>query len=426
MTALRFRFDWDPVDRSVRAPELRATWCRLELWVGNDCMTLVEDRTTGSVRHGSSLPLYPLAEWIAFNWWPLCFDSRDDAAPKRFSRRNIRSSGDGFLWPDCEFVPEGDATLLRWAGSSPTGSEVVRYLSRGARTVASSDVQEALAGIVEAVITRLAEEGITDTSLHKEWHALRSLDAGEEEFCRAAARLGLDPFSEGIDLAASLSEAAVAVDAALLDDFLDSAPPADLRGATTWVGTTLGHIFEPPEVAACFDLEQVDSAIQAVGTSADWRPWLAGYRAAHTLRESLELDPTRPFPDQVPVTHFDTERFHSFVATGRRFDSVAVAGIAAGWGASKRFAVARTLWHASRAARASAFLLTTSRSTSQSAGRAFAAELLAPAGGIRDLLGLDPAKAPPEEIERVADEFKVSSMVVKHQIDNQLLPSTDR
>jgi len=36
------------------------------------------------------------------------------------------------------------------------------------------------------------------------------------------------------------------------------------------------------------------------------------------------------------------------------------------------------------------------------------------------MLAPNPSKAPPEEIERVADELGASSMIVEHQIDNQL------
>ena len=101
MTAdLRFSIDWEPVDASIRAAELRATWCRFELWVDRNCVTLVEDSSTKSVRHGCSVSLYPVAEWIAFNWWSLCCDGREDGPPAQLARRNLRSAGDGFLWPE--------------------------------------------------------------------------------------------------------------------------------------------------------------------------------------------------------------------------------------------------------------------------------------------------------------------------------------
>lgn len=54
--------------QGVRAPELRSTWARLKAWLDDTCITLAEDVSTGSVRRSISVPLYPLAEWIAFNW----------------------------------------------------------------------------------------------------------------------------------------------------------------------------------------------------------------------------------------------------------------------------------------------------------------------------------------------------------------------
>src|SRR5215475_8996439 len=45
---LRFTIDWELVDASVRAPDLRATWCRFELWVDGECLTLAEDPATQS------------------------------------------------------------------------------------------------------------------------------------------------------------------------------------------------------------------------------------------------------------------------------------------------------------------------------------------------------------------------------------------
>ncbi len=76
---LRFRFDWEPVIEAVRAPELRSTWARLEAWVGDTCITLVEDVSTGSIRRSISVPLYPLAEWMAFNWWSIAADGRESS-----------------------------------------------------------------------------------------------------------------------------------------------------------------------------------------------------------------------------------------------------------------------------------------------------------------------------------------------------------
>src|SRR5438309_2067187 len=115
---LRFEWEWEPAP-AVKAPELRATWSRLELRVGDQCVTRVEDRESDSSRRSIFVPLYPLAEWIAYNWWLLKADARPQvhltrrrssgrAAPdaaSRFRRHTMREAGDGFLWPDLWIVP---------------------------------------------------------------------------------------------------------------------------------------------------------------------------------------------------------------------------------------------------------------------------------------------------------------------------------
>ncbi len=64
---LSLRSEWQDAP-GVRAAELRATWARLEIWAGDTCVTRVEDESP-SERRSIFVPLYPLAEWIAYNWW---------------------------------------------------------------------------------------------------------------------------------------------------------------------------------------------------------------------------------------------------------------------------------------------------------------------------------------------------------------------
>jgi hypothetical protein len=46
---LKIRWEWEAAP-SVRAPEHRATWARIEISVGSDYVTLVEDRASGGSR----------------------------------------------------------------------------------------------------------------------------------------------------------------------------------------------------------------------------------------------------------------------------------------------------------------------------------------------------------------------------------------
>jgi hypothetical protein len=125
---LNVRWEWESAPL-VRAPEHQATWARLEIWVGPDCVTLVEDRESQSSRHAIYCPLYPLAEWIAYNWWFLRADARPTPQLTRMGQRviesktgprgslnrhRLQSAGDGFSWPKLLLVPEGQSTRAAW------------------------------------------------------------------------------------------------------------------------------------------------------------------------------------------------------------------------------------------------------------------------------------------------------------------------
>jgi hypothetical protein len=79
MLDFRFQFEWEDSPR-VRAPELDATWARLEIYARDEPITKVEAKRAQSVRTGIYVPLYPIAEWIVANWWFLWDEWRADGA----------------------------------------------------------------------------------------------------------------------------------------------------------------------------------------------------------------------------------------------------------------------------------------------------------------------------------------------------------
>ncbi|MBW3575795.1 MAG: hypothetical protein KY450_13270 [Actinobacteria bacterium] len=203
---LNIRIEWQSGDRAVRSPELRETFARLEISVGDECVTLVQDLATGSVRRSVAVSVYPLAEWIAFSWWLLQYDGRPylDGPRRDLAAHSTSFAGDGFCWPDLRIVPEGDLVRLRWQRQTTHAGWPLRMLSGGGALTGRNQAVAALEGCVEAVLERLAEAGITDTALSEEWFNLRSLSAEEADLCRAIARLGLDPFAEGADLVSEI------------------------------------------------------------------------------------------------------------------------------------------------------------------------------------------------------------------------------
>src|SRR4051794_8689187 len=127
MDSLRFDIEWlDP--EGVKAPELAATWARLQIWVGGTCLTQLETSKTTAARRSLFCSVYPLAEWVAYNWWFLQADTRapvvserrllsalSNGSSKVWTRRhNLRSSGDGFFWPNLVIAPEGPYVQVEW------------------------------------------------------------------------------------------------------------------------------------------------------------------------------------------------------------------------------------------------------------------------------------------------------------------------
>ena len=70
MVRLSFDLDWMEAE-GVNGTELAATWASLRIRAGSATVTLALDERASTVRERLFVPLYPLAEWLATNWWAL-------------------------------------------------------------------------------------------------------------------------------------------------------------------------------------------------------------------------------------------------------------------------------------------------------------------------------------------------------------------
>jgi len=295
--ALQFRWEWEDAP-SVRSPELRATWARLEVWVADECVSRVEDVQSESARRSIHVPLYPLAEWIAYNWWLLRADGRpasllvrtgSAARPRSrardlLRRHSLRAAGDGFSWPDLVFVPEGSSTRLVWHPDRelPAG-HFVRFLSRGDKYLPAVEVERELSSLVESVLTRLSEQGVTATVLADEWAVIQRTDPEEEAFCLAAARLGLDPYAEIEDIADQVLRASSELGEDILEDFLNAVDPTHIAAALEWITEVRGmvaHGGAPIEETAWLRRQVRRQRPTSVGGH---RPWEIGWRQAREV-----------------------------------------------------------------------------------------------------------------------------------------------
>jgi hypothetical protein len=444
MPELAFDLEWmDP--GGAQGSELRATWARLEVLAGGEVITRVLDQQTRSVRDGLYLPLYPVAEWIASNWWRLLYEVRSPQAPEGngyASHHCLAEAGEGFAFPALFLEPQGENLRLSWSDRK-LDKVPLEFLGRGVRFLSRNEVQAALMEFVDAVVGRLEEEGVRETFLQEEWRAIRNLDPEEEEFCRLAAALGLDPFQVPEDLAATVIEAAEKVPQGVQEEFFASAD--------------LGHLAEEAEVlretvdavsGAHEGLEPLrklrarfwasGAAGVATGAPPGLAPWKQGYEAARVLRSDWGLD-GRPLPSFAAIAGamgIEGDALKGGIRTCRGL--VTVDGVVAldpadrpGFAVrpaaepARRFTFCREIFEYLVAPRGVPAIVTRGTTYRQQRNRAFAAELLLPSPALRDRF--PDGRVTLEEANEVADEFAVSWAVVKHQLENhriaEIMPS---
>ncbi len=344
----------------------------------------------------------------------------------------MRAAGDGMSWPDLTLVAEGAVTRIVWSQDDRRHLAPVRFASEGSSVVRTGEFQVELAQIVTHVLERLAEAGLPKTPLAEEWSALASADEEEQAFCRTVARMGLDPYSVSDEMADEIIGIAARLPAELADDFFDSADVTALESAADWTRRAM-PVAERAAARAAKALGTFAGVVSSQsGSVADGmdaeRPWTLGYAMARRLRHELDVRDTDPFDVSEWVGLGDVRApssgIQGFVTV--RDDRCGVVLGNRGLGAmASRFGWARAMGRALARPGQRHFVLSAAHADDERVARAFAAELLAPADGIR--LALDAiGKNDDSALEAVAQHFRVSPLVIRHQYDNQVALSSRR
>lgn len=406
--SLRFDWEWESAPE-VRTPELRATWSSLQIDLGDITATLVEDRDRKrGIRRRINVPTYPLAEFIAYNWWRIVSPTPSNARAFRFA-----DAGDGFPWPDLK-LSTGAGFMVAQLDRLDCEPMAVRFLSSGESLLVPDDAERELRRFVEDTIQQLQATGVEGTPLQEEWAAVSSADDEVADFCQVASSLGFDPYDmDPRDVITVEELGGDGIDAGLLAQFGATIGPDGVREGRRWLLAAL-HEVDPgsaPHVALPFEPLRFDS----------WqRPWEAGYTRARRARAALGLG----LGDQVDVdllalmTDVEAPSPHGMYGMSQSDDDGTGVALASGLSdTARRFAVARALGHQTFDRSGRAVLLSDSVDYSAKVERAFAAEFLAPAEGIRAEVGRAPSEA---LVVNAAARYRVNPLVVAHQIENQL------
>lgn len=416
------------------------TWARLIWRVGPHVVTRAHDRRARGERDGIFVPLYPLARWFVSNWWSLLYETwpagevPPPGSPTTPDVNNwlyahcARAALSGYAFPYACIVSRGrDVGLI--SRSDPRGrytrtpvefTETVEWY--GGR----DEVSRVLSGFIDDVLTHLDELGYADErteALRSDWAAICSSGASEAEFCRAAGRLGLDPYETSTWSAPILGwfthSQPGELDRAFASDLLEAPDPAESK----------------PRRYAAFrslvDEFSLTSAAQNFGPANGLTAHQEGYSLARWIRRSLGLSSEQRLEDLRDASRAACQREMRVVESTNIPSGRVLAAV--GWRTdpgptviarpspreNARFLWGRGLYLALRGATEGPRLVTDARTWEQRGSRAFGAELLAPQDGVMQMYSTDESEIGRDgAMAKVAAHYGVSSMVIEHQLSN--------
>jgi hypothetical protein len=432
-SALSFEIvDWLP-PLAGEPPEVADTAALLRIEVGGHFATQAEDALSRSLRNAIRGSAYPVALWLAANWWRLRWEpppsgNRKPSLDWRMSHL-LPAAGHGFLWPELEFASDGAEGMELTCRASPPGTrETLRFLSRFRRRISASDFERAAVTFIEQVVGRLRETGHAASPLSELWVSLKAerADRALSQLRRLEAMAGFDPEEAPADVTCGLrgvagkagEEAAAEVASAL----------GSVPGFTAAIGQ-LHQLADRPGLKAGMPAAAEVSALlraPAVRTGRT-HPAALGERVARTARATWGLgdDPVSderladllgiPAAGLRPVPNGATPPVGLGVRK-ERAGAGAELHLRGRMRQDRRFEAGRLLCDQAATPPGEAWLLATTGSTArQQVQRAFSAELLAPIGALLERLGADRSD---EAMAMVAEQFDVAPLVVRSQLAN--------
>ncbi|MDG4883050.1 hypothetical protein [Mesorhizobium sp. WSM4884] len=397
------------------APEERATVGDVRIFLNEKNVTLhiLQNVTSDSV----TVALYGLINGLVHDWWAI-FGGRD----REISLRKYRA---GYLIPDIRLNFDGLAFEISAHQSIYTDPDL-RFWG-GPREVLSQEEGKAwLSSLIEDVLARLEDRGVRETGAALRWHRVQSsYQSGELAFCEAAGALGLDPYQIADGTADFIERAEAIFERESLVEFTSGSADIDQSRLIAWVDRMMRM------KGLSYRLSELRPIVNKVSKDVPLVPgqpaWVVGYRRARAVRIELGLK--------------QHHRFSSFIDLARLLGSnknymlaPKVDGISAlrreaqndihihirnhgdfnGASATHLFALARAIGDAACFPEPQTSPINRLRDAyRQAAGRAFAAEFLAPIEEIRSMQGDE------RDEYSIANEFGVSPMVIEHQIENR-------
>ena len=410
-----------------------ATFGILEVLANGQCLTAGIARESNDLSRGPHVSGYHVAEWLAWNWWRLRWDSRPSADVEyewAFSHC-LSTIGEGYVWPNITISSDGVQAIVTSEPTADPAPGLYRYV--GAPTsevVAATELETAIDSFVQDMLGLLGSERV-DTNLHRIWHDLKTeqQDVRATQLRRLEARLGMDPDEIPPEQIRSAIDAAKDMGPGAVDEL---AADAGACGTAAMLSTkelvaTAKDVGSDARPQDAVELHAHQNSYAHAGNMQTWAfgevaAWRVGVNAAHALRqqEALGMEP------------IDNERLSALAGTSAtildREDvrpsplsfMLAMGGPArvalrSKWETGRRFDLARLLGDRLLGQDEPLTPATRAYTYRQKAQRAFAAELLCPYDAICEFLDRDRST---ERCDEAAGHFNVSSWVISSLLQN--------
>lgn len=409
--------------------EVLASTGRLRLQVGDINLTEHEDTFSRTSRQEVLVSAYPLAFWLAANWWRLLHEPKP---PERWRpctdwrlAHEWPAANSGTIWPAVVLASEGNTIQFQASIAAGSRQQSIRYLNTLPVPVSipREQVEAVLDAFIASVLSRLEAWDAIHTELLDLWQEVKDerTDEDSSRYRRLEACLGFDPDKAPEALMGQALRLAATMGA---QTFSEIAPVYGRSGQGQVPGLQqLQLLLESQAITARLQL----SAIAIPSPSDSRTPWRRAQLLARALRQKLNLS-NQPIPTYVLCDLFGltTKIFETELPRTRYPIALAVPGptgqialhLRKRKTPARRFELARFIgdvlftgspvegWYVSSD-------IPTERQKLQ---RAFAAEFLCPAEGALEQLRGDYSEP---AVEQVADQFGVSTEIVENLITNQ-------
>ena len=430
------------VELDAESREESATFGEFVVTANNCHLTEGQDAESRKLCDGPHVSGYPVAEWLAWNWWRIRWElgipSNEKVKSSWDFAHCMSCIGEGYFWPNITVYSDGKFSFLSSDRSIPGSKALFRYLGGSRQTVSCNELESAVDIFVDSILDRLNKRKLCDTNLHVIWQALKEERTNEQiaRFRKLEAQLGFDPDEADEDMIHLLLESAVS---------LGEEAFGEVAADTAIHGQSLETIVDEKKICALasetgFDVNlddafklRNDDGIQTFGETVAWR---VGECAAKQVREQAKYsdqkisnDKLAEFAGTVPdaISKSDKHsKYFSFL-----FDPVngkTRLSLRSKTESGRRFELARLIGDCLAKNRANGgterlFPATGTYSFRQKMQRAFAAELLSPFAYVKEMLNGDYSE---ERQNDVATYFGVSPLTIQTQLWNKGQISSDQ